>query len=227
MKWINNFSLVMRSSITTLREKFEDPERMLHQLIVDMDEELDSVRESVAAAIADEIQLGKRVQKVRDEADQWMQRAMSALKRDDEQTSKAALDQKVKAEERADALQEAYDKQKDQTAKLQNSVRDLEDKVREARRKRTLLLARMARADSAQRINRALDRAESRSAFAQFGRLEERVERSEAMGEAYDRLEGRDPDAEELERQFKEDERQDRVEKELEDLKQRVGEESQ
>ncbi len=227
MNWINNFSLVMRSSITTLREKFEDPERMLHQLIVDMDEELESVRESVAEAIADEIQLGKRVQKARHEADQWMQRAMSALKRDDEQTSRAALDQKVKAEERADSLQEAYDKQKDQTAKLQNSVGDLEDKVREARRKRTLLLARMARADSAQRINRALDRAESRSAFAQFGRLEERVERSEAMGEAYDRMEGRDPDAEELERQFKEDERQDRVEKELEDLKQRVGEESQ
>ena len=51
MNWINNFSLVMRSSITTLREKFEDPERMLHQLIVDMDEELESVRESVAEAI--------------------------------------------------------------------------------------------------------------------------------------------------------------------------------
>ena len=44
MKWLENFTLVMRSSVTTLRDKIEDPERMLHQLIVDMEEELESVR---------------------------------------------------------------------------------------------------------------------------------------------------------------------------------------
>jgi len=50
-------TLVMRSSITALREKLEDPERMLHQLILDMDEELCKVRSSVAEAIADEVQM--------------------------------------------------------------------------------------------------------------------------------------------------------------------------
>ena len=59
MKWLDSFTFVMKSSITTLREKIEDPERMLHQLICDMEEELVTVRESVAAAIADEIQLSK------------------------------------------------------------------------------------------------------------------------------------------------------------------------
>ena len=223
MKWLENFTLVMRSSVTTLREKIEDPERMLHQLIVDMEEELEAVRESVAEAIADEIQLGKRVQKAREESDQWLERATTALKRNDEEASKQALDQKVFADERADTLQEEYQKQQEQTAKLQASLRDLEDKIRQARQKRTLLLARMTRANSTRRINQAMDRAENRSAFAQFSRLEDRVERSEAMCEAYDRLEGRDPEAEELKRQFDELDRREKVRNEFEELKQRIA----
>ena len=223
MRWLENFTLVMRSSITTLREKVEDPERMLHQLIVDMEEELDAVRAGVAEAIADEIQLGKRAQNSRAESDQWLERATTALKRNDENASKQALDQKVFADERANTLQEEYQKQQSQTAKLQSSLRDLEDKIRQARQKRTLLLARMTRANSTRRINRAMDRAENRSAFVQFSRLEDRVERSEAMCEAYDRLEGRDPEAEELKHQFNEEDRREKVRNEFEELKQRIA----
>ena len=68
MKWLSNFSLIMRSNLTTLCEKCEDPERMLHQLLIDMESELGRVRESVAGAIADEIQLGRKVQQADDEA---------------------------------------------------------------------------------------------------------------------------------------------------------------
>ncbi|MGH7129039.1 MAG: PspA/IM30 family protein [Planctomycetaceae bacterium] len=222
MKWLDSFTLVMRSSITTLREKVEDPERMLHQLICDMEEELEAIRASVAAAIADEIGLRKQADAARQDAETWMDRARAALRREDEADTKAALDQKLRATERAEGLQKEHDAQKAQTAKLQESFRDLEGKIRQARQKRTLLVARMARAESSRKINRALDRAEGRSAFAQFGRLEQRVERSEALSEAYDRLEGRDPDAEELARRFSEEEHRERLESELETLKQQA-----
>jgi phage shock protein A len=222
MIWFEQFSLVMRSSITTLREKVEDPERMLHQLIIDMDDELARVRRSVAEAIADEIQLRKRAQKARSEADAWLERATAAIRRGDETASKAALQQKVAAEERAESLEQEHTKQEAETAKLQQAVHDLEDKIRQARQKQTLLLARLARADSSRRINAALNRAESRSAFAQFARLEERVDRAEAVNEAYDRMEGHDPEAAELEREFEERERKDRLEREFEELKRRV-----
>ncbi|MEX0717259.1 MAG: PspA/IM30 family protein [Planctomycetaceae bacterium] len=223
MAWLEKFTFIMRSNITTIRERIEDPERMLNQLIIDMEEELERVRASVAGAIADEIQLGRRAQQAREEANDWLSRATAALKRGDEENSRSALDQKVTASQRAESLQAEYEKQKVETAKLQFAVRDLEEKVRQARQKRTLLLARMARAESSQRINRAIDRAHSRSAFAQFSRLEERVERAEAMGEAYDRLEGRDPDAAELERKFEETDRQERLAAEFAQLKQRVA----
>lgn len=222
MKWLDRFTLVMKSSVTTLREKIEDPERMLHQLVCDMEEELEAVRTSVAAAIADEIQLGKQVERAREEADKWTERAETAMKREDEAAARSALDQKLRGEERIATLQDSYDTQRKQVEKLQRSYRDLEDKIRQARHKRTLLIARLSRADSARKINQALDRAEGTSAFAEFSRLERRVDRAEAMSDAYDRLEGRDPDAEELAERFEADERKDRLQREFDELKRRV-----
>lgn len=222
MKWLSNFTFFMRSNVTALRESFENPERMVHQLIIDMEEELVRIRASVAGAIADEILLRKRAAAARDETKQWMDRATQSLKRGDETNAKAALEHKVLAEKRAESLDEEHRKQKEQTAKLQSAVTELDDKIRQARQKQTLLLARLMRAESSRKIDAALNQATSRSAFAQFAKLEDRVNRAEAMDEAYDRLDGRDPDADALERQFEEQERKDQLERELMELKSRV-----
>ncbi len=223
MSWLNTFSFIMRANVTTLRDRFSDPERMLHQLLIDMESELERVRGSVAGAIADQIQLERKVAKSHDEVQHWDTRATAAVKRGDESSARLALEQKLQVEQRAESLQVELRKQNEQTEKLRRSVQELEDKIRQARQKQTLLLARLTRADSTTKINQAMDRVGSNSAFAEFRRLEDRVERAEAMGEAYDRLEGRDPDADELEREFEAAERKDRLTKEFEDLKRRVS----
>jgi phage shock protein A len=223
MSWLNTFSFIMRANVTTLRDRFSDPERMLHQLLIDMESELERVRGSVAGAIADQIQLERKVAKSRGEVQHWEIRATAAIKRGDESSARLALEQKIQAEQRAESLQEELRKQNEQTEKLRRSVQDLEDKIRQARQKQTLLLARLTRADSTSRINQAMDRVGSNSAFAEFRRLEDRVDRAEAMGEAYERLEGRDPNAEELEREFEAADRKDRLTKEFEELKRRVS----
>lgn len=224
MSWIERFSLVMRTNITVLRERFEDPERMLHQLLIDMEEELEGVRRSVAEALPDEIQLRKQVDSARHDADQWLVRAKSAIERQDDASAEAALDQKLRAAERADDLTKEYERQQQETRKLREGVRELEEKIRQARQRRTLLLARMTRANSTRRINSALERAQGGSAFAEFNRLETKVDRAEALAEAYDRMDGIDPDARELERKFAEQQRADRLRQELETLRQRVTE---
>jgi phage shock protein A len=222
MTWIDSFTFVMRSSITALREKVEDPERMLHQLICDMEEELAAVRKSVAETVADEIQLARQVEQTREQADQWAGRAETALKRGDEAGARSSIEHKLRLEERVMALQETYESQQAQTAKLQAAYRDLEDKIRQARHKRTILVARLSRAESANRINDVLSRAEGTSAFAQFSRLEQRVERAEAMSDAYNRLDGQDPDEEALAAKFAADERHEQLEAEFAALKERV-----
>jgi len=224
MTWMKNFSLIMRSNWTVIREKIEDPERMLHQLVCDMEEELERVRNSVAAAIADEIQLGKEVEKVREEVERWRTRTESALKRNDEATARQALEQKLRAEERLSQNEKSHASQRSQTERLQSAYRDLEDKIRQARHKRTLLVARLAQAESSQAINNALDHAQGKSAFAEFSRLERKVERQEALSDAYDRLEGRDLDAEDLHQKLARQEQQEKLEQELEALKRQLEE---
>jgi phage shock protein A len=222
MSWLNRFSLIISTNVSALVERFEDPERMLNQLILDMEEELERVRASTAAVIADEIQLGKRVAQARDEAQQWNERAGKALKRGDETTAKSALEQKVLAEQRAESLDAQYRRQQTETAKVQDSVRDLEEKIRQAGHRRSLLLARLTRADSARSVDQVIRQVDGSSALAQFQRLEKRVERAEAMEAAYDRMEGRDPKAEELDRKFADQERQERLQKEFDELKRRL-----
>ena len=223
MKAIAEFTLIMRSSITALREKFENPERMLHQLIVDMEEELQRVRHSVAEAIADEIQLKKRVARAKQEAEEWARRATDAIQRNDETGARSALKQKIAAEERSKSLDQQYAKQADDVAKLKDAVGELQDRINQARQKRTLLVARLSRAKSTRKINDAMDAVHSKSAFAQFSKLESRVDREEALSEAYDRLDGRDPDAEELQRQFEAREREERLDQEFEELRKQAA----
>jgi len=222
MKWLKTFSLVVRSNITALGEYFEDPERVLHQLVIDMEEELQRVRANVAAVIADEIQLGQQVSKARAEMEQWHERATASLRRKDEEAARAALEQKVLVGQRLETLEKEHAKHKEDTGKLHQAIRDLEQKIRQARHKRTMLAARLARVESSRSIQKILQRADDTSALAQFQRLEERVERAEAMEEAYVRLEDGEPRAHELERKFAEQERRERLQKELEELKRRV-----
>ncbi len=219
MKWLNQFSLVMRSNVTSLRESIEAPERMLYQLLIDMEEELDHVRSGVAEAIADEIQLRKRAEREAQKVDQWSQRAADAMERRDESNAKLAIEQKIITSERAHQLQRDHEQQQTETQKLQRSVLDLEDKIRQAKHKKTLLTARLAQASSTQKINGALERTHRQSAFAQFNRLEEKVDREEAVTQAWGRMQGKDPDAEELARQFEQRDRQEAIEMELQKLK--------
>ncbi len=192
---------------------------MLHQLIIDMQEELDRVRCCVAEAVADEIQMKKRCRRERSEVSVWQERAAAAIQRNDEDTARASLEQKQAAQQRAEQYEKEHARQSADVRRLQESVRDLEDKIRQAVQKKTLLMARMTRASTAQNVNAAMDRCGKASAFAQFQRLEQRVDREEALSEAWDRMDGRDPDADELARKFEQTERQERVAAELEPLK--------
>lgn len=222
MTFIDTFSLMMRSNITVLCEKMNDPEKTLHQLIIDMEEELDRAKYRVAGAIADEIQLRNKVDQHRNEAQLWLNRATQAVSRDQEDKAKQALGQKLRAENRANDLSDEHRTQKAQVDQLQEGIHDLEDKIRQARQKHTLLLARLARAESQQNINQVLGKATGNSALAQFQRFEARVDRAEAMNQAFSRLDGEDPDTATLEREFEAEERDEQLNLELAQLKDRI-----
>lgn len=222
MKWFSQFSLIMRSNISSLCESVENPERMLQQLILDMQDELARVKQSVAEAIADEILMRKTVEREQSEVTLWSDRATTAVKRGDDESARAALKQQLSAQARADQYAREHAAQALEVRKLQDSVRGLEDKIRQARQKKTLLCAKLARASTTNKINSVIDRADSQSAFAQFNRLQQRVDREEAIGEAWQRLDGEQSECNELQRQFEQEEQTQELNDELENIKKRL-----
>lgn len=223
MKWLSQFSLVMRSNITSLCEQVENPERMLHQLIIDMEEELATAKRSVAEAIADEILMRKTVEREAADVTLWGQRAEAALKRGDESSARSALQQRMSAGNRVDQYKKEHAMQAVEVQKLQDSIRILQDKIRQAKQKKTLLTARLARATSTNKINAVIDRVDSQSAFSQFNRLEKRVEREEAVSEAWERLDGESSESDELRRQFEIEEREEQLAAELEAMRIKIN----
>jgi len=178
---------------------------------------------AIAEAIADEIMMRKTIEREQADASLWSGRAEAAIKRGDETSARAALQQRLSAERRVDQYTKEHAIQAAEVVKLQESIRNLQDKIRQAKQKKSLLTARLARASSTNKINSVMDRVDSQSAFSQFNRFEQRVQREEAVTEAWERLDGDSAETDDLRRQFESDEREVQLAAELMALKAKVG----
>jgi phage shock protein A len=67
---------------------------------------------------------------------------------------------------------------------LKNSLRDLNDKIEEAKRKKNLLVARQRRAQAQKRIAETMSALSEKSAFEAFARMEEKIDQSERQIQA-------------------------------------------
>ncbi|MCC7421532.1 MAG: PspA/IM30 family protein [Planctomycetaceae bacterium] len=215
--------LFLRSHLTAWRERLEDPERELYQWICDQEEELECLRHLVAAVMTDESSLRQVLDRaVADEAE-WRLRAADARERRDLDSLERCESEAAFASERAAGLRAELERLSQEGSRLQTSFRDLESTLRQARHRRTLLVARMARAPMSDRYHRALDRATEDSSSVEFARFERDVERAEALNSAYDRLSRRPSEAGAARSGIDNDERRRRLEAELDALQRRTG----
>lgn len=221
MGLFDRFRRVVRSNVNDMITKAENPEKMLNQLIVEMNEQLIESKKSVASAIADEKRLQRQLLEQRRNVDQWEQRAMDAVRAGKDDLAKQALVRKQEHAEHAAGFQEQYDAQHASVEQLKDSLRHLQQKIDEASRKKNLLIARAKRAEAQQRIQATIGATRNTSAFDAFDRMANKVEQAEAEAEATDdlaKLESGDAD---LESQFKELE-SGSADQALEDLKSKM-----
>lgn len=178
-------STVLKSNINDLIVKAENPEKMLNQIILDMRDQLAKAKREVAAAIADErklrAQLDDEIKQTRD----WEHRAMLAVKEGRDDLAKQALIRQQEHAQRAAAMDQTWSSQAQETEKLKGSLRQLNDKIEEAKRKRNLLIAKQKRAQAQRRIHETLSGLSDTSAFEAFNRMAEKIEESERRSLAH------------------------------------------
>jgi phage shock protein A len=176
---IDRLSTLMRSNINDLISRAENPEKMLNQLIVDMKGQLAKAKQQVAAAIADEKKLQADAEQLKKQAEDWERRAMLAVQEGRDDLAKQALVRYNESLQGAQTLHETWLKHKAETENLKNSLRQLNDKIEEAKRKKNILVARARRAEAQQRIQETMSGLSDKSAFEGFERMAEKIEATE------------------------------------------------
>ena len=176
---LDRLSTLMRSNINDLISRAENPEKMLNQLIIDMKGQLAKAKQQVAAAIADEKKLQADAEQLKKQAEDWERRAMLAVQEGRDDLAKQALVRYNEALQGAQTLHETWLKHKAETENLKNSLRQLNDKIEEAKRKKNILVARARRAEAQQRIQETMSGLSDKSAFEGFERMAEKIEANE------------------------------------------------
>src|SRR5690348_6389189 len=179
MGLFDRLSTLLRSNINDLISRAEDPEKMLNQILVDMRSQLAKAKQQVATAIADEKRLRDQADAEYRQAQDWEKRAMLALQENREDLAKQALLRQGEHMSHAQQLEQTWETHRLETEKLKNQLRDLNDKIEEAKRKKNLLVARQRRAQAQKRIAETMSSLSEKSAFEAFARMEERIEQNE------------------------------------------------
>ncbi len=175
----DRFSTVFRSNINDLISRAENPEKMLNQLIIDMKGQLAKAKQEVAGAIADEKKLQSDAETMKKQAEEWERRAMLAVEEGRDDLAKQALMRYNEYQGGAQQLRDTWVKSKAANDALKISLRQLQDKIEEAKRKKNILIARAKRAEAQQRIQETMSGMSDRSAFESFERMTEKIEQNE------------------------------------------------
>ena len=179
MGLFDRLSALLRSNINDLISRAENPEKMLNQLIVDMKTQLAKAKQQVASAIADEKKLQADAETMKKQAEDWERRAMLAVQEGRDDMAKQALARYNEHLQSAQQLHETWLRHKAETDALKLSLRQLNDKIEEAKRKKNILVARAKRAEAQQRIQQTMSGMSDKSAFESFERMAEKIEASE------------------------------------------------
>src|SRR5256885_11437830 len=134
----DRLSTLIRSNISDLISRAENPEKMLNQLIVDMRTQLAKAKQQVASAIADEKRLSAQAEQEKKLAEDWEKRAVLAVQEGRDDLAKQALLRHNEHAQNYVGLHETWVKHREETEKLKASLRQLNDKIEEAKRKKNI-----------------------------------------------------------------------------------------
>ncbi|MCX7786751.1 MAG: PspA/IM30 family protein [Spirochaetes bacterium] len=227
MGLFQRFRRVLSAQLNHLLSKAEQPEKMLNQLVLDMNRQLMEVKKSVAAAIADEKRLERQLITYIEQANEWERKAILAVREQRDDLAKEALLRKQEIEGLILQQKNLLVSQHEAVEKLKLSLRDLQKKVEEAQRRKNILIARAKRAETAKRMQETMGAISDTSSFEAFERMAAKVDQIEAEVEALSELETSFSDSR-LENQFRQLEQssqQDTADKLLADLKRKLLEE--
>jgi len=214
MALLERVSTLIRANLNDLIDKAEDPEKMIKQVILDMQNQLLQVKTQVAIAIADQHLLEKRRKENEEKTAEWMRKAELAVSKKDDDLARAALHRVESYRELTGNFMQQVADQKAQVENLKTALRQLEQKLTEAQAKADVLIAQHRRARAVGKAHDARAVIGNHSKGAAFDRMKHKVAHNEAVTLAKSEL-----GAEDIEDRLNANEKDDRIEQLLAEMK--------
>jgi phage shock protein A len=184
MGLLERVSTLIRANLNDMIDRAEDPEKMIKQVMMDMENQYLQVKTQVAVSIADQHMLEKKLRENEDSGKDWMHKAEIAVDKAQDDLARAALDRYHTSQRLALSYREQVDDQRAQVDALKSALQKLEQKLDEAKSKRDLLLAHHRRSVALGKAARAQTALGDNSKSATFDRLKDRVHQTEAVATA-------------------------------------------
>lgn len=214
MALLDRVATLVRANLNDLIDKAENPEKMLKQVILDMENQFLQVKTQVAIALADLHLLEKKKKENAEKHGEWMRKAELAVAKRDDELARAALERALSFQQMTENFEQQSADQEVQVESLKSALKRLEVKLVEARSKADMLIAQHRRSRAAHRAADAeqAPTGENRT----FDRMKSTVAREEAIGRAKAELLGEDVEA-----RLHKLERDEKIDTLLQELKQR------
>jgi len=186
MSVFNRISDIINANLNVILEQAEDPEKIVRMITQEMEETLVEVRTQSAKLIADKKELGRRVERLHLEAEDWERKAEVALSKGREDLARAALKEKSSAEEATVALETNLEVIDINLDKLSGDIGLLQQKLGDAKTRQKALIVRSRTAQSRMGVKRQLHDVDIDEAMSRFDRYERKIDDLEGEVEAYD-----------------------------------------
>ncbi len=216
MALLERVAALLRANLNDLIDKAEDPEKMIKQVVLDMQNQLLQVKTSVAIAIADEHMLARKQKEQETRNSDWMRKAELAVQAGDDELARAALERAMSYRALAEGFEQQVGDQRGEVDSLRSALGKLDQKLAEARSKAELLVARHRRARAGLKATEAHTALTDGAGSQTFDRMREKVDRAEALNDAY-----REMSSDTLEDRFDALEKDQRIEALLNEIKSR------
>ncbi len=211
---------LLKANINDMIDKAEDPEKMLKQIIIDMEEQLRKATQGLGQIMASERQTKKQLEAAQAESKLWEERAKTALKAGNEELAKKAVDGKLKADTNVAQYQQMHEELEKQVGVVREQVTLLKQKLEEARARQSMLVARAQVAQARQGVAKAVGGIDSGGAFSKMDKMEKKIVQKEAEADAHFEISGLDAENNDP---FKQLEKDSAAESEMDRLKKELG----
>jgi len=218
MALLERVSTLVRANLNDLIDRAEEPEKMIKQVILDMQNQLLQVKTQVAIAIADQHLLENKRKENEDKVAEWMRKAELAVDKKEDDLARASLLRVESYRELSENFAQQVADQKAQVENLKAALRQLEQKLTEAQAKADVLLAQHRRARAVGKASDARFSMGDNSKAAAFDRMKHKVAHSTAVSQAKSEIAG-----DNMEDRLAALEKEDRIEKLLAELKTKRG----